>query len=194
MNVVGPIRQRITFPDGSVIITTKEKKYTISQLRNIESVKKLILRLKDAKTLLVNDTTLFVYDGKKTDIYVANLQLDGISVKITIDANEDTLEESTSTACKIIKGFTNFHKKVLDATAEQLTPLANKLNKEYFPAEQDFTTEEFINAIKNKLIYIAVNKNRFNVIWEDDGELFFGHSILCEGNIDNNEIKATYAG
>ncbi|MBO5394658.1 MAG: DUF2262 domain-containing protein [Clostridia bacterium] len=189
----GPVQQRITLPEGCITIISQEKKYLVPQLRNVDAVKELILRIKNSKSLFVN-TTLFLYDGKNTDTYFAHLQLKGISVQITLDAAEENLSKSNATACKIIKGFGSFHNRVLEATAEQLTPLANEWNEEYFPAEKPFTTDDFINTIKNNAIYISINRDRYTVIWDDDGELFFGHAILCEGNIDEDEIIATIAG
>lgn len=189
----GVFNQTTTKPDGFVTIhTTNKQKYTLRQIKNIDNVKNRIMELKDAPTLSIRDT-LFIHNNH-SHAYIANLDLNQNKVQFILNNNETTLQETISSTDYMIHHFDEFLADVLNQTAKQLVDLANEWNEDNDELDHPITTDEFVERMKNNLIELTINGSDFSIIFEHDDDMFFGHAIICEGNLRTKQLSATIAG
>ena len=80
---------------------------------------------------------------------------------------------------------------MLDQCSYDLVYIANEWKDE--DDTHEITNEEIYNRIDKNHFDIEIRDKKFTIYFEDD-DLFWGHTIMYEGNIENNEHKATIAG
>ena len=124
------------------------------------------------------------YDGKFT--------FNNKKIDITLEPARNSTDASKSieTFKKINADFNSFYKNILTKCAEEIVDLANDWNSD---DEHIITENEIIDRINNNIFCIEINESDFSIYFEDD-DLFFGHTIIYYGNIDNDKVSVDIAG
>lgn len=113
----------------------------------------------------------------------------GTSVRLTIAANGETVNsESLSFARKLFEEESNWAERINDYAVRMLHG-QTWLEEE---DEIELSREEFLNRMK--LTDIGVSSDGHFDFWHDDGELFWGHSIVVYGDFDNGPTSIDTPG
>ena len=116
----------------------------------------------------------------------------GISVD---DINDkETVEKLISKFKKFISEFDKWDKDIREFSAEKLTDNANDWLQDSLEDDEEFveiTEEKF--AERMVLNSIGFDENGFEVFYDDD-DMFWGHSILVDGTLENGIEQAYIAG
>ncbi|MCH5152733.1 MAG: DUF2262 domain-containing protein [Clostridiales bacterium] len=139
----------------------------------------------------VNDTE-FKFD-KILSWYDGKVEFNGYTIDISLKPKENTLDATTSVATykRIMEGWDNFYKKVLTRCANELVEGANEWRDE--DDEHEITAEEFLRRIDTKKLSISIDGNNYTLYFDDDN-LFWGHTIVYDGNIENDEFSINIEG
>ena len=116
----------------------------------------------------------------------------GISVD---DINDkETVERLISKFKKFIADFDKWDKEIRAFSAKKLTDNANDWLQDSLEDDEEFveiTEERF--AERMVLNSIGFDENGFEVFYDDD-DMFWGHSILVDGTLENGMEQAYIAG
>ena len=116
----------------------------------------------------------------------------GISVD---DINDkESVEKLISRFKKFISEFDKWDKDIREFSAEKLTDNANDWLRDSLEDDEEFveiTEEKF--AERMVLNSIGFDENGFEVFYDDD-DMFWGHSILVDGTLENGIEQAYIAG
>ena len=116
----------------------------------------------------------------------------GISVD---DINDkETVDRLISEFKKFISEFDKWDKRIREFSAEKLTDNANDWLRDSLEDDEEFveiTEEKF--AERMVLNSIGFDENGFEVFYDDD-DMFWGHSILVDGTLENGMEQAYIAG
>ena len=116
----------------------------------------------------------------------------GISVD---DINDkETVDRLISEFKKFISEFDKWDKRIREFSAEKLTDNANDWLQDSLEDDEEFveiTEEKF--AERMVLNSIGFDENGFEVFYDDD-DMFWGHSILVDGTLENGIEQAYIAG
>ena len=139
----------------------------------------------------VNDTE-FKFD-KILSWYDGKIEFNGYTIDISLKPKGNTLDATTSVATykKIMENFDSLYKKVLTRCANELVEGANEWRDE--DDEHEITAEEFQRRIDTKKLSISIDDNSYTLYFDDDN-LFWGHTIVYEGNIENEEFCVNMEG
>lgn len=128
---------------------------------------------------------------KSINVFEKNIDWCGKEVRISFDNDDESeLKSMLETGYALYKEQKDWMKKICNFVCDELLELKNDawLDDE----EEEITREEFIEAIE--LCDISLESNDEFTFWFDDGDLFWGHTIIAEGNIDGTLRSAHIAG
>lgn len=201
---------------GMVVIATNDnKKYNIVQIKDVKNVvkelndlhtkyvvkeynkevmKQFEEKIENARTdesvkKIEFENLLFIYDDALKQFETITT-IKGVKVKLSFYEGIDEEQNiSIKTIKTIIKGFDKFYKKVLKNLTDDLIENANDWNDE----DKEITREEFIERVDQKYIEISVTEEDYEIFFEDDG-IFHGHTIVYNGNVENEDFYTDIAG
>lgn len=125
----------------------------------------------------------------------------GDNIKITLTADEDDVNELIAVAEEFYKNRQEWDRKIREYAAKELTELANDwLADEYYNDNEDEETEpiheitekEFSERIETCDISFYGDSD-FSVYYADD-DMFWGHTVIVNGNIKTGFKLAEIAG
>lgn len=145
----------------------------------------------NSQPLIIGETHTFSYD-KTLELYEGKVSIGNknISVMLCPENNTTNATESLNTFKTIENDFKHFYHKVLIQCAKEMVELANDWREE--EDTHEITAEEICNRIDGDFD-IEIRGKDYTIYFNDD-DLFLGHTIVYNGNIDNNEFDATIAG
>lgn len=114
-----------------------------------------------------------------------------LSVGLEPDRNSNDATHSISTLKKIKSNFKNFYQTVLKNCSKDIVKWANDWKSE--DDNHKITAAEIEKRIDKNNIVMEINGSSFTIYFEDDN-LFFGHTIVYYGNIDENKFRVDIAG
>ena len=136
------------------------------------------------------DESLGSFEGE-VEISGQNIYF-GISVDNIND--KETVDRLISEFKKFISEFDKWDKRIREFSAEKLTDNANDWLRDSLEDDEEFveiTEEKF--AERMVLNSIGFDENGFEVFYDDD-DMFWGHSILVDGTLENGIEQAYIAG
>ena len=136
------------------------------------------------------DESLGSFEGE-VEISGQNIYF-GISVDNIND--KETVDRLISEFKKFISEFDKWDKRIREFSAEKLTDNANDWLRDSLEDDEEFveiTEEKF--AERMVLNSIGFDENGFEVFYDDD-DMFWGHSILVDGTLENGMEQAYIAG
>ena len=136
------------------------------------------------------DESLGSFEGE-VEISGQNIYF-GISVDNIND--KETVDRLISEFKKFISEFDKWDKRIREFSAEKLTDNANDWLQDSLEDDEEFveiTEEKF--AERMVLNSIGFDENGFEVFYDDD-DMFWGHSILVDGTLENGMEQAYIAG
>ena len=136
------------------------------------------------------DESLGSFEGE-VEISGQNIYF-GISVDNIND--KETVDRLISEFKKFISEFDKWDKRIREFSAEKLTDNANDWLQDSLEDDEEFveiTEEKF--AERMVLNSIGFDENGFEVFYDDD-DMFWGHSILVYGTLENGIEEAEIAG
>ena len=136
------------------------------------------------------DESLGSFEGE-VEISGQNIYF-GISVDNIND--KETVDRLISEFKKFISEFDKWDKRIREFSAEKLTDNANDWLQDSLEDDEEFveiTKEKF--AERMVLNSIGFDENGFEVFYDDD-DMFWGHSILVDGTLENGIEQAYIAG
>ena len=167
--------------------------YYIIRLNKIKEKRFAPIIAEEARpiTISVNDTE-FKFD-KILSWYDGKVELNGYTIDVSLNPETNTLDATTSveTYKKIMEDFDNFYKKVLNRCANELVEGANEWRDE--DDSHEITVEEFERRIDTKKLSISISGTSYSFYFDDDN-LFWGHTIVYDGNIENDEFSVYIEG
>ncbi|MDE6781139.1 MAG: DUF2262 domain-containing protein [Ruminococcus sp.] len=139
--------------------------------------------------------------NKELDWYETenNLEWCGEYVEFSISPDgENDINEFLPLAEEFYKNRQEWDKKLREFSASQLTELANDwLEDEYYEEDDEetepvpeITEKDFANRISISGISFYTDGN-FEVFYDDD-DMFWGHSILIDGNIKTGKLESSH--
>lgn len=144
------------------------------------------------KPVIYNDKILgeFTLD-KRIDLYVGEIKWLGENIELDIENyTGKRLDKVFVIANELVKEEKIWDKKIKEFAAKKLLKLKNENWLE--EAEKEITIEQFIEKIEINSINISL-KNNFE-FYLDDGDVFWGHTIVVNGNIEKGPLRANIAG
>lgn len=106
------------------------------------------------------------------------------------ETNTTDATELLSTFKKIKNDFKNFYHKVLSQCSKNMVVMANGWRED--DDTHEITAEEIYTRIDGDF-GIEIRGKEYTLYFNDDN-LFWGHTILYNGNIENNIFDTTIAG
>ena len=146
---------------------------------------------------------------KITDEFLGELTVDGEDIEGEVEINgekiyfgisvddindKETVERLISDFKEFIADFDKWDKRIREFSAEKLTDNANDWLQDSLEDDEEFveiTEEKF--AERMVLNSIGFDENGFEVFYDDD-DMFWGHSILVDGTLENGIEQAYIAG
>jgi hypothetical protein len=105
-------------------------------------------------------------------------QWNGQPVDVRFEKNDEgEISKPVSTAAQLWKSQQSWKQRIEDFTVETLLPRANEWIELSLPR---LNAVVFIKKIR--LETIALNQDGTFEFWFDDGDVFWGHAILVQGN------------
>ena len=128
---------------------------------------------------------------KSIDIFEKEINWCGENIRISFDNDEENeIESVLKTGHVLYKYQEKWMERICEFAAEELLELKNDCWLE--DDEEEVTKEKFIEALE--LCDIVFESEGEFTFWFCDGDLFWGHSIIVEGNIDGTLNSAYIAG
>ena len=120
------------------------------------------------------------------------------SFSIILESPDDDITEILSLVEDFYRNQSEWNRKLREFSASQLTELANDwLADEYYEEDdeetepvQEITEKDFANRISISGISFYTDGN-FEVFYDDD-DMFWGHSILIDGNIKTGKLESSH--
>ena len=147
-----------------------------------------------------NSKKLFIQDGdnvfeynRRFNEYEGNVTIYNKNISVSLSTKINTIDasESLDTFKKIKNDFENFYKTVLFRCAQKMTALANGWRED--GDTHEITVEEFAERIDSDKFDLSIINKRYTIYFEDDN-MFWGHSIVYDGDIETDNYDATLAG
>ncbi|MCJ8311738.1 MAG: DUF2262 domain-containing protein [Saccharospirillaceae bacterium] len=113
-----------------------------------------------------------------------------IRISVSLDEETDSPESGLATIESLYKDASNWSKKITDYAVSQLLELKNE--NWLSEGEQKLDAAAFINSMK--LESITVYPDGEFEFWHNDGDLFWGHSILISGTLTEGPNYAEIPG
>lgn len=128
---------------------------------------------------------------KRVDTFEKKVDWQGRSVNLTFDnGTDEEIAEGLRTCYEIMNNVSEWDNKVRKFAAEQLLELKNEnwIDED----EDELTKEEFMTRISVRSIS-AMPEGEME-FWLDDGDIFWGHSIVVSGSVDGGLEDAEMCG
>ena len=140
---------------------------------------------------IIEDNNTFIYD-RTLDWYKGKVVIENknISVMLSPETNTTDATESLDTFKKIKNHFKNFYHKVLSQCSKDIVALANSWRED--DDTHEITSEEIYKRIDSDFDIEIIGKD-YTIYFNEDN-LFWGHTILYNGNIENDKFDTTIAG
>ena len=108
----------------------------------------------------------------------------------TDENNEETADECLASLQSLVKGQQAWDQTLRSFAADQLTELANDWLED---AEEDPVTPESF-ASRLSISELAIHKNGHIEVYFNDDDMFWGHAVLIDGNVDGTLSTANIVG
>ncbi len=140
---------------------------------------------------IIEEGDTFNYD-RTLDWYQGKVVIDNKNVSVMLNPETNTTDatESLNTFKEIKKDFKNFYHRVLSQCSKNIRVMANDWRED--GDTHEITSEEIYKRIDGDF-EIEIRGKEYTIYWGDD-DLFWGHTIVYNGNIENNEFDTTIAG
>jgi hypothetical protein len=145
-----------------------------------------------SKPLIVySDKDKFTYD-RTLGWYQSKINISNKTIQTMLYPKDDKYDatESLQTLQIIKKDFDNFYNKVLLQCSKAMVVTANAWQED---TEHLITAEEISKRIDKETFDLEISGKDFTIYFDDD-DIFYGHVILYNGNIENDTFDATIAG
>lgn len=172
---------------------TGEYEGLLDELVGSDSDPELQARLGElTKPIVVEDEQLgtLIYD-RELEQYDGTLDWNGTPVTLHVAVeNPDAHEAGRSVAHALVRDQKLWAQRVADYAAQELLELKNEswLEEE----ESEATAEDF--GARMTLETILVSRDGSFEFWHNDGDLFWGHSIVIAGNLEDGLDDADIPG
>lgn len=165
------------------------EEYVQSDVHDVE-IKNYLAEI--SKPIIYKDDVLGTlnYD-RKDSIFTNSILWGNKEIELTLSIGKmDDLDAVIEAAHILYKDQPIWNKRIVEYAIRALLPLKNECWLEEDEAE--LTEEQFEERME--LDSISVRKDGSFEFWHDDGNMFFGHSILIEGNIIDGPQNADIPG
>lgn len=182
----GIIQTTTDKPDGNLTIKTQTNSYFISQLKNLEAIKNKLLAIKNKEYLTLDE---FYFFENPMHEYQSTFSINDKKVLFTFEnINHEKNNICIETIDNILKNFQNIYENAVNLASNELLNAVIEWNEDNDEFNKDFKIEEFKSRIGKNFIEIFVNEQNYTIYLDDD-DLFFGHSIVCEANVNNDKLS-----
>lgn len=147
--------------------------------------------LKEYNTKVSYEDDDFYFElNREYECFEGAMQYQGEDIELTVEAEDlDELKEILNPFRTTIKDFETWLSGIKKFAAEELVELANDWQEEETP---EITEKDFYERVKFSNIVLE-QENEFIVYLHDD-DMFFGHIICVNGNLDGTFDSAYIAG
>ncbi len=134
--------------------------------------------------------------NRRYNEFEGNVTIEGKSISLTLrpEKNTTNAEISLSTFETIKNNFKFFYSEVLQKCAECLVANANEWQEDDDESAEPITVLQFMKRVdKSTSFSLEISKTRYTFYFDDD-DMFWGHSIICDGDIETGKFDATIGG
>src|SRR5262249_50663022 len=132
-----------------------------------------------------------LYFDRRVDLYTGQVSWCGTSVEVSFSTGEDEdLDDALKTGYSLWQNREEWHRRIQGYAVAQLLPLKNDIWLR--AGEPVVTPAEFLQRMV--LESISVYSDGSFEFWHSDGDLFWGHSILVSGNLEDGPTDADIPG
>lgn len=139
------------------------------------------------------DNTL-AFDNK-SEVFKGVVKVGGKTISVTLEPEyeEDNpvALESLDTLSAFLGDFENYYRTALTRLAEELVAEANGWKDE--GDEHEITEEEFIKRIDKNKFSLYIDGTSYSLYLDDD-DIFMGHTLVYDAEIDSDEYDAYFEG
>lgn len=129
--------------------------------------------------------------NKSVDLFEGKFEWNGSQIELSFSLDESGKPDAAiETAKSLINNMSDWATQVDEFAVKELLDLKNKIWLD--DDESEVTKEEFVNLMTIKSI-TTYPEGEFE-FWHDDGELFWGHSILVSGSLSEGMTDADIPG
>ncbi|MBU5213801.1 DUF2262 domain-containing protein [Heyndrickxia oleronia] len=171
-----------------MLVSVIEKDYRDDELE--------IILQESLKPVFYNDDVLGIFElNKGIKVFEKDISWAGEEGYLYFDWNEDrtVMHSALKTAYELFKEQDKWNRKIRGYAAEELVELANEWLEDNEEAEMNKITKEIFVGLM-KLSSISVYPDGDFDLFFDDGDMFWGHSIIVTGNINGEFSSAEIAG
>ena len=178
----------------SLKVKQKENSFLFIEVIETKSAEKELEEIlaEQIKPIIYKDEVLgeFTFD-RQIDQFTKIIKWLGGEVNLNVDnCEEEELADLFAAANEIIKEKEAWDKKIKEFAASELLDLKNDNWLE--EDETEITATQFVEKIKIDSISISP-ENEFG-FYLNDGDIFWGHTIIVSGNLDEGLLDAEIAG
>ncbi len=150
------------------------------------------------RPIIYTDSVLgnFTLD-RKLNWYTGNIMWNGKSVTLDLSVDDsESIEQSLQVAKALFEDQVTWNNRICDYAASKLLQLKN----EYWLGDEDDEEEQedevTLNQFKARISIetISIDTDGEFEFWYNDGDLFWGHSILVSGNLTDGPEDADICG
>lgn len=144
------------------------------------------------KPVTYKDTILGTFTlDRVVNWFTAETVWDGNPISLNLEAKEPAdIEKALTTAHSLWQAHQQWDQRVRDYAVRELLALKNENWLE--EGELELTADQF--KARMKLEAISVDPSGSFEFWHNDGDLFWGHSILIRGNLSEGPSDAGIVG
>lgn len=129
--------------------------------------------------------------NKDINVFEGNIEWNNEQIRFVIQVEKEAeITDEIKTIKTLLASQTEWKKRVDDYAVKELLPLKNESWLE--ENEKPWSKERFLKTYKLESIWIS--KDGQFQFWHEDGDIFWGHSILIEGTIKQGPNYADIPG
>ena len=146
----------------------------------------------ESKPVIIKEEDIVFEFNKQIKIFEGNVNIENKNIYTLLFPNADTKDVSVSlnTFRKIKNNFNEFVNTVLVNASKEAFIMANAWKED---SEKETTKQEIYEILKQSSFELEIREKDFTIYF-NDLDLFYGHSLLYNGNIESDEFDTTIAG
>lgn len=133
--------------------------------------------------------------NKEYDTYEGDIDWLGHTISVSIENDNDVANRAFETLISMVRNAQDFDNKMRQFSSEKLLENAQDWQADSDDADSlpPITLESFMQRMTLTELVINDDEGNFSAYF-DDGDLFWGHVIIVDGNIDGSFDDAYIAG
>ena len=181
--------------DGYIKIKTKNNKYKINNIDNVDLVHIKLLSILRKEYLQHKDITFL--KNNQFNYYYATINIDEKHVNFEFYDDKEKNKINLNTLDSILDNFTALYDSAINGIVEEFYETALDWSEDNDDFDPNFSKEDFkklLNGVKSFSIYINEKDYSLNIESEDINDLFSDHLLVCECELNSDKYYVSIEG